>query len=467
MKSKSAISSLANLLGIEYRGSEISLTGVALSAGEVEAGDLFVAIQGARHHGLDFVTEALSRGAVAVLSDKSVELSVPVLVHPDPKSVIGEVCTIVFGDLNLKLFGVTGTNGKTSVTSYLHKLLTDAGVTTAVSTSVGFETPFASHKTTLTTPELTTLRKHLHNFSEAGGQAAAIEVSAQALTRNRVSGLNFEVVGFTNLSRDHLDDYSDMESYFAAKAVLFSPRYAKQAVIFVGDEYAKRLATQAQVPVTTIGSGGDVEFSYQAGALKLSGAVSVEVDFSAGELMAKNFALALVMLVKAGYPVPNLERATAFQVPGRLELVSDSTPHVYVDYAHTPAGIEAALAEISTRYSGVTLVFGASGNRDAGKRSEMGLAAAKADRVILTDQHPRDEDPALIRRAVASGLNQAGKSFAEIADPHDAIASAIASTPRDQAVLWCGPGHLKYREIAGQKIDFDARKIAKSLVEKC
>lgn len=467
MKSRSGTKALAQLLGLEYVGPDISLTGVALSASEVEPGDLFVAVSGARYHGLDFASEAIQRGAVAVLADKEAELSVPVLVHSSPKSVLGQVCEEILGSVGLQLFGVTGTNGKTSVTSYLRELLSAQGVKAALSSSVGFSTPAGHFPASLTTPELTTLRKHLHRFASEGGQAAAIEVSAQALTRHRVDGLKFDVVGFTNLSRDHLDDYGDMQTYFAAKAELFTADRAKQGVVFVADDYARQLAAHSEIPVTTIGPDGDVQFEFQDGVLRLTGSVDLELAFPSGELMARNFALAVVMLHVAGYQLTGLSTAAGFQVPGRLELVSEAKPHVYVDYAHTPDGIAAAVAEIAGRYPGVSLVFGASGNRDQGKRFEMGASAAAANRIYLTDQHPRDEDPAQIRREVAKGIESKNRGFSEFEDPAQALAAAIASTPRDEAVLWCGPGHLKYREIAGQKVPFDAREIAKSLVEKC
>jgi len=173
-------------------------------------------------------------------------------------------------------------------------------------------------------------------------------------------------------------------------------------------------------------------------------------------------------LRQAGYQIEELTASARgiSQVPGRLQLVSQSTPHTYVDYAHTPDGIAKTLGELKSRYPGVTLVFGASGNRDVGKRFEMGQAAVAADLVFLTDQHPRDEDPGAIREAVAAGLREKSKDFIEVADPETAIFKAISNTPAEHAVLWCGPGHLKYREIAGQKLAFDALKIAQMAVDK-
>ncbi len=264
-----------------------------------------------------------------------------------------------------------------------------------------------------------------------------------------------------------MDDFGSMESYFEAKSKLFDPSGVQSAVIFVSDDWSKELAASLQVPALLIGPGQEVDYRYEAGLLSLSGKLNLSIAFEFGELMARNFALALTMLFSQGFGAEELAAAAAkiSQVPGRLELVSAAKPHTFVDYAHTPDGIASAVAELKTRYPGVTLVFGASGNRDTGKRSEMGLAAAEATQVVVTDQHPRDEDPAAIRAAVIEGLTKAKKSFHEVAGPEQALHFALSITPRDHALLWCGPGHLKYREIAGSKVPFDARALAKLAVE--
>jgi UDP-N-acetylmuramoyl-L-alanyl-D-glutamate--2,6-diaminopimelate ligase len=280
----------------------------------------------------------------------------------------------------------------------------------------------------------------------------------------------FEVVGFTNLSRDHLDDFSTMEQYLAAKAELFTKKFAQKGVVLVEDEHARKLFDTAGIPVVGIGEGLHYSYSYQADQLTISGKHELSVHFSQGELMSKNLVLALVMLMESGFSATELEAAviaSQLYVPGRLELVSESKPHVYVDYAHTPAGVESAVLEIKNRYPTLTLVLGASGNRDQGKRSEMGIAGSKADLLIITDQHPRDEDPATIRHALitAAATNMDAGRLLEIPDPAQAIKRAVLETAEDSAVLWCGPGHLTYREIAGQKVPFDARKIAREAVE--
>lgn len=461
-----ATSELARLFDLEISGSDVQVSGVALSAQEVEPGDLFVAIQGAKHHGLDFLDQAKQNGALAVLSDRA-SSSMTSLVTKDPKALLGDICNAVLGKVEQRLFAVTGTNGKTSTASYLFQILERLNQDPSISGSTGMRIGSQSFPSPLTTAELTTTRKFLQKHAAQGGKTAVLEVSAQALIRHRVAGLEFEVAGFTNLSRDHLDDFESMQDYFNAKALLFDPRFCSRAVIFVGDDWSRTLAKSLALPKLLVGKGQEIDYHFQDGLLTLSGKLNLRVSFDQGELMARNLALALAMAYSAGFTESQLQEcAVDFEpIPGRLERVSDHLPHTFVDYAHTPDGIASAVNELLGRYPGVTLVFGASGNRDKGKRPEMGAAAALATEVVLTDQHPRDENPAEIRASVATGLEAAGKAFHEVADPEQAFRFALSITPRDHALLWCGPGHLKYREIAGSRIPFDARAIAKLAVE--
>ena len=461
-----ATSELARLFGLEISGSDVQVSGVAISANEVESGDLFVAIQGAKHHGLDFLETAIERGAVAVLSDRGIS-GITSLIASDPKARLGEICNAVLGSVEQSLFAVTGTNGKTSTANYLFQILERLGQSPGLAGSTGMRFGDQTIPSPLTTAELTTTRKFLSKHAAQGGKTAVLEVSAQALVRHRVAGLRFQVAGFTNLSRDHLDDFASMQDYFDAKAKLFDPAVCSKAVIFVGDDWSQRLAHDLEIPKVLVGKGQEIDYRYGEEMLTLSGKLNLQIGFDQGELMARNLALALAMAHAAGFTEGQLQTyAKDFDpIAGRLERVSDRLPHSYVDYAHTPDGIGSAVTELLSRYPGVTLVFGASGNRDKGKRPEMGAAAALATRVVLTDQHPRDENPADIRFSVAEGLLACGKTFTEIPDPEQAFRFALTITPREHAVLWCGPGHLKYREIAGSKVPFDARAIAKLAVE--
>lgn len=472
MKSNLATSALAQKFNLSRSGADVIISSVSLSSNQCEPGSLFIATQGAKHHGLDYLEQALANGAVAVLSDKEIETDLPLLIHPEPKAIAGQIADLVFGTSasKMELFGVTGTNGKTSTTNYLHQLLIAMGVNAGMSASTSRIIGETELPAQLTSPEVTELHWLLAKMREASAKHAAIEVSAQALIRHRIDSVFFKVVGFSNLSRDHLDDFADMETYLAAKAQLFTPKYAQQGVVFVEDDWAKKLYESAPIPVVGIGAGLEYQYSYQDTRLQLTGKHQLSISFAPGALMAKNLVLALVMLLEAGFDAALLQQAANvahLHVPGRLELVSKSTPHVYVDYAHTPAGVASAVAEIKGRYPTLTVVLGASGNRDQGKRAEMGIAAAEADLLIITDQHPRDEDPASIRHALLSAAAsklEAGRIL-EIPNPAEAIKRAISETASDAAVLWCGPGHLTYREIAGQKVPFDARAIAREAVQ--
>jgi UDP-N-acetylmuramoyl-L-alanyl-D-glutamate--2,6-diaminopimelate ligase len=472
VKSKLAISALAQKFNLSRNGADVEIGSVAMASQLCKPGSLFIATQGLKSHGLDFLDQAIANGAVAVLSDRAVETELPVMIHPDPRSIAGAVSDLVYGtsSSNMTLFGVTGTNGKTSTTNYLHQILCGLGLSAGMSASTNRIVGDAVLAATLTSPEVTELHDLLAQMRETGAQHAAIEVSAQAMIRHRIDAVKFNVVGFSNLSRDHLDDFSDMDSYLKAKAELFTGEFAQQGVVLVEDDWGRKLYDSCAIPVVGIGEGLEYQYRYENQELSIAGKCNLSVHFPQGALMAKNLVLALVMLLEAGFSPEKLVAAvsnTDLHVPGRLELVSDREPHVYVDYAHTPAGVASAVAEIKQRYPKLTLVLGASGNRDQGKRAEMGLAGADADLLIITDQHPRDEDPASIRHALltaAATKLEAGRIL-EIPDPAQAIQRAISETDVDSAVLWCGPGHLTYREISGVKVPFDARSIAREAVE--
>lgn len=472
MKSKLAISALAQKFNLSRNGADVEIGSVAMASQLCKPGSLFIATQGIKNHGLDFLDQAIANGAVAVLSDRAVETELPVMIHPEPRSIAGAVSDLVYGtsSSNMTLLGVTGTNGKTSATNYLHQILSGMGLSAGMSASTNRIVGAAELPATLTSPEVTELHDLLAQMRAAGAQHAAIEVSAQAMIRNRIDAVRFQVVGFSNLSRDHLDDFSDMDSYLKAKAQLFTDEFAQQGVVLVEDDWARKLYDSCSIPVVGIGQGLEYQYRYENQELSITGKHQLSVHFPQGALMAKNLVLALVMLLEAGFTPEKLAASvsgTDLHVPGRLELVSDRKPHVYVDYAHTPAGVASAVAEINQRYPKLTLVLGASGNRDQGKRSEMGLAGSDADLLIITDQHPRDEDPASIRHALltaAATKLEAGRIL-EIPDPALAIKRAISETDADSAVLWCGPGHLTYREIKGVKVPFDARAIAREAVQ--
>jgi UDP-N-acetylmuramoyl-L-alanyl-D-glutamate--2,6-diaminopimelate ligase len=469
---------LAHNFGLALIGESVEVSHVAMSADSVVPGSLFIAVQGANSHGIDFLDTAIENGAVTVLTDleHAQGVSVPVLIHPDPRQIAGRISASVLNEpaRALQLYGVTGTNGKTSTASYLWEILQLVGVPAGLSASTGrYLTVDSVMPSGLTSPEVTELHELLEKMRLAKLEAAVIEVSAQAIIRNRIDAVNFQVVGFTNLSRDHLDDFGSMDNYLAAKARLFTSEFAQRGVVLLEDEYSRKLAGSARIQLVTVGLGrADWVYSISAsGNFEIMGPLGqLKLKFPHGELMAKNFALAIVMAISGGVAVATLQLALAefvFQVPGRLERISELSPAVFIDYAHTPQGVLEAVKQLKGEFSQLTLILGASGNRDIGKRKQMGISCELADLLIITDQHPRDEDPASIRRAISRGALSVlpAERVLEFADPKTALIEALKRTSAGGAILWCGPGNLKYREVAGVKLDFDARSLARELVE--
>jgi UDP-N-acetylmuramoyl-L-alanyl-D-glutamate--2,6-diaminopimelate ligase len=378
------------------------------------------------------------------------------------------------------MFAVTGTNGKTSVVYLLYGILrqlgVDAGLTSTAERRIGDEAVTSS----LTTPEASELHALLARMREVDVRAVGIEVSAQALSRHRVDGLVFDVVGFTNLTHDHLDDYASMDEYFEAKRDLFQPERARRGVVTVDSEWGRRLLAESGIPVTTLTSVEGVDADWRITVLDegadhtsflLEGPGGRRLETQVpllGWYMAANAALAIVMLVEAGYDLDliaaALERDGGVDayIPGRAERISgDRGPVVYIDYGHSPDAFLQTLGAIRRATDGrVVMVFGADGDRDTTKRAEMGAIAARgADVVVITDFHPRYEDPAAIRAALIAGARGAvpDREIHEIADPREAFRTALSLAGEGDAILYAGPGHEDYHEVKGVKIPYSAR----------
>lgn len=462
-----SLAEVAKQLGLSATG-DVDLTGAALSSQHIRPGYLFIAAPGRKSHGLDHLQQAIEHGAVALLTDRAGDFGLPTILAKDPRALAGEVAARLFSTPKTGLFGVTGTNGKTSTTTYLHRLLNALDSKTGLIGGSGIAIAGSWQKSELTTPEAPRIHQLLSDMRSAGDSKAVIEVSAQAIERGRIAGLEFDMVGFTNLSRDHLDDYASMEKYFETKAELFTSSRSRKAVINVEDEWGKQLYEQAAIAKVGIGADLEYQLNYSNGHLVIGGKHQLEASVDLTPTMAKNLGLALVMLLESGATPDALLGALGkidLQVSGRLERVS-ATPAVYVDYAHTPAGVESSVRDLLANHKSLIVVLGASGNRDQGKRALMANATSGAKMVIVTDQHPRDEDPAAIRAELTAALTAAKQEFVEVSDPAEAIRTAIESAGEDEAVLWCGPGNLDYREIKGEKVPFNALEIARGLVQR-
>jgi UDP-N-acetylmuramoyl-L-alanyl-D-glutamate--2,6-diaminopimelate ligase len=480
---------LAALLGVdpapELGGLEV--TGVTHDSRQVRPGDLYAALPGASAHGASYAGRAADAGAVAVLTDAAgadVIDSLPVLVVADPRAELGRVASRVYGDpaRDLLVVGVTGTNGKTTTSYLVESGLRAAGHRTGmigtVETRIGDERVVSER----TTPEAPEVHALLALMCERGVTACVIEVSSHALVYGRVDGIVFDVVGFTNLSRDHLDFHTDLEDYFAAKASLFTPDRSRRGVVVVDDEYGRRLASrEGTVPVTTVSTHGEDADWRVLSREPAAGLTRIVVEGGHGSRLAltspipgdfniANTALALVLLIEAGVATDDAVRGVAecAGVPGRMERVPAPAdgPLALVDYAHTPDAVETVLRALRNSTSGrLVVVIGAGGDRDADKRPMMGAAAARhADIVVVTDDNPRSEDPTAIRAAVLAGAHEVPAvdraEIHEVAGRKAAIRAAVDMTtgPSDTIAV-VGKGHERGQEAAGVVLPFDDRQV--------
>lgn len=485
---------LCRQFSLSFSEVDVKITGISMNTGDIRAGDLFVAMPGLKTHGANFVAKAIELGAVAVITDKAGEellgeLSVPVAILENPRMHLGALAAYVYantpGNMPL-LFGTTGTNGKTSTSYLLEAILRQLGRVTGLTSTAERHIAGEVIVSRLTTPESTEMHALIARMREKGVTDIAIEVSAQALTQLRVDGLHFDVVGFTNLTHDHFDDYDGFEEYLAAKARLFTNAMATKGVVCLDTEYGSRVVELSEIPVVTISSRAEILADWN---LLVTNEIPGKTEFSltnpSGEIltssvpllgahMAANAGLAIAMIVESGYEFARLQEVLANGIdaylPGRTELVSPAgAPSVYVDFGHSPDAFLNTLSAVRKVTKGkVLMLFGADGDRDASKRPEMARVAAKGcDILVITDHHPRFENPASIRKT----LVEAARDFKpeleihEVSPPEAAIRLAVSLVKPGDAILWAGPGHQDYRDIEGVRTPYSARAEARAALK--
>jgi UDP-N-acetylmuramoyl-L-alanyl-D-glutamate--2,6-diaminopimelate ligase len=497
---------LVQEFGLDHRGDldAVEVTGVTVRTTEVQPGDLFAGLPGKNSHGASFVRDAAEAGAVAIVTDAAgadlaeaafdAGAGIPIVVVADARTALGDISAWVYrtADNPPLLFGTTGTNGKTSTSYLLEAILRQLGYVTGLSSTAERHIGDLTVVSRLTTPEASEMHALLARMRESAVRAVAIEVSAQALTWNRVDGLVFDVAAFTNLSHDHLDDYADMEEYFRAKLPLFQPDRARRGVVCLDTAYGARVVEESRIPVTTIATVGHATPDDVASAewvvevlestpayteFRLTGPEGralVTREPLIGWHMAANAALAIVMLVEAGFELEAIGAALEGDggidayLPGRTERVSgDTGPSVYVDFGHSPDAFENTLGAVRQFTTGRTImVFGADGDRDATKRHEMGRVAAQgSDILVITDHHPRFEDPASIRKTLLEGAALAAdqpQEIYEVSPPEAAIVKAVSLAREGDSILWAGPGHQDYRDIEGVRTPYSARELSRA-----
>jgi len=471
------------------------VSGVTLDSRAVIPGDMFAAITGHNSHGLQFVDEAVQRGAVAILTDAAgwsminaeppAELPIPVLVIPDARKWMGEVSHLIYGRAaeKLRLLGVTGTNGKTTTATMIESALVAAGRSAGFIGTTGVRIGAEVLNSSRTTPEATTLHELFAQMHDLGVSDVVMEVSSHAMSEYRIGGMHFEVVGFTNLSQDHLDYHGTMQEYFKAKSSLFRRDHASRGVVCIDSEWGERLVAEADIPIATVtASGKQADWSIELTTLtkaRISGPMGEQVEVQLqlpGEFNRANAVLAYAMLRLIEIPSEAIVSAfSTVQVAGRLEKIEGSNGAAgiegFVDYAHTPDAVQRVLTAVRELTDGqLIVVIGAGGDRDVTKRPLMGqIAASLADQLIVTDDNPRSEDPALIRAEILAGVEATVKaqngSILEVGDRSLAITTAVKLARSGDVVVVLGKGHELGQEIDGVITPFDDRAILKVALE--
>lgn len=455
---------------------------------QVKPGDTFVAYPGERDDGRNFIGAALAAGADSVIWDSAgsewdESLSVPNLGVPGLRRHLGAIASHVLGNPSAKLWviGVTGTNGKTSCSQWIAACLNRLDRKCAVIGTLGAGFPGALQAIGNTTPDALTLHSALAGFAAADARAAALEVSSHALVQDRVNSIEFDIAVLTNLTHDHLDYHDDMANYRAAKTRLFDSPWLKYAVLNLDDAFGVELVRRLPRPGLNV-----LGYGFNAGSCAFFGrdlrsdqaGLSFEVvtpwgvaevksvvsgRFNASNLLASLSALLLsdIKLADAVAALREIEPA-----PGRMQrLGGGDSPSVIVDYAHTPDALKNVLITLrELTHGSLICVFGCGGDRDRGKRAIMGgIASSLSDRVILTSDNPRSEDPLAIISDIAAGTSGAPQV---VADRKAAIELAIAAAGKDDAVLIAGKGHEIYQEVAGVKLAFDDVEVARRALER-
>jgi UDP-N-acetylmuramoyl-L-alanyl-D-glutamate--2,6-diaminopimelate ligase len=466
---------VAAAVGAEVHGDLAApVADVALDSRDVTPGSLFFCVPGATFDGHAFAGEAVAAGAVAVVGERWFpDLDVAQVRVPSVRAAMGPIAAAVFGDpaAAMRTVGITGTNGKTTCTFLLEAVFAEAGRVPGVIGTTGALAGGAPIAIDRTTPEAPDLQRLLARMRDAGVDAVAMEVSSHALAYGRVDPIRFDVAIFTNLSQDHLDLHGDMETYFAAKGSLFTPERATQGVVGVEDDWGRRLAAEAGIPVTTYAVGGPADLT--AGELTLGpdGATFVAGDVPVRIALRGRFNVANALGTIAAAEALGIDRAVAARglgrvrsVPGRMEPVEAGQPFlVMVDYAHTPDSIQHVLRGARPLVAGrVIIVFGCGGDRDRAKRSPMGRAAtSSADLTIVTSDNPRSEDPLEIIAQIEEGARAGGGAYEIEPDRRGAIRRAFAVASAGDAVIIAGKGHETTQEVGGIHTPFDDREVAR------
>ena len=470
---------------------DVAVSGVTSDSRKAGPGILFAAVPGQHVHGAVFAETAVQQGSPAVITDHDGEalltshgVAVPYIVVDDVAARLGEVAAQIYGRPadSLRTFAVTGTNGKTTTAYMVDNILTSLGRTNGLIGTVEIRLAGEPVPAALTTPMPADLQELLADLVSRGGTDLVMEASSHALAQGRTDPIQFDSVGFTNLTQDHLDFHKTLDAYFEAKASLFTEKKARNAVVTVDDQWGQLLYMRAQeaVPGTiwALAVMGDLPqgaVGWKVTAIlseqgctrvTLTSTYGEEFTFATelpGDFNVANAALALLMVAASGVPMSDLPTLVSPAVPGRMELIHVDGrtvgPRVVVDFAHNTDALIKALEALRPTTRGKLIVLtGSAGDRDKGKRAAMGAAVARlGDIVIITDDDPHSEDPGAIREAIIAGTAAFDTPVIEIPDRGQAIERAITMAGLDDTILLAGRGHETIQDVGGNLVELDDR----------
>ena len=459
------------------------IKGIECDSRKIEKDFLFVAIRGSRQNGNEFIQQALSRGAAAVVTDdpKETPKGAPVIIVPECRSAIANLASVFYGKPSraMRLIGVTGTNGKTTSTYLIEHFLKEQNKNVGVIGTVNYRFGGKETPAKETTPGPLRIQQLLAEMRDARCEYVAMEVSSHALDQNRVGGIDFEAALFTNLTQDHLDYHKTLEAYFECKSRLFSALSPeKLAILNADDAWIEPLKKKLSSRVMTYGIKNHSEVK-ATGIEKKGPRTSFSVEYKGRKFPAEspliglhnvyNTLGALAVMAGLGFDMETAVRQlSSFPgVPGRLEAVNYGQNFlVFVDFAHTPDGLENVLSTLKPyQRNRLTVVFGCGGDRDSGKRPKMAAIAGRyCDFVYVTSDNPRSEDPKKIAEDVRRGFPGHFKNYAVILDRKKAIRQALLSARQDDIVLLAGKGHETTQVLADQTIPFSDRKEAERVL---
>ena len=453
-------------IGIKnYQEKEIN--SLSCDSKEKLSNGIYFCIKGMKTDGHDFARESVKNGAVCLIVEKYLDLPITQILVENVRATMSFVSSIFYETYKskMKFIGITGTNGKTTTTFILREILTKMGKKVGLIGTEGIFINSLMLPAMLTTPDPINLHKVIKDMENNGCEYCVMEVSAHAIALNKIDNIQYDVVGLTNITKDHLDFFLNMENYVNCKAKLFNAQHAKSGVINLDAKYNKEISKKSNIEITTVGKEADIKLVNSVQQLK---GTNLKVEYKKkqfsvstnliGDYNVYNLLMAIATLINLGFnlkEVINIIKTTNFIIPGRFNILkTDADYSVIVDYAHTPDGMKNVLSAIKKLPHNKTItVFGCGGNRDKTKRSEMGDVAVKmSDYVVVTSDNPRDENAEMIIDDIVKNITS--KNIVRITDRKSAIEYALSIAKPNDIVAILGKGAETYQEVKGVKIHF-------------